>query len=135
MFERNGDAEAVIREYMRKFPKLSSTDADQVLYSLYETTFGLFNHRNKDTAKNRPLSTVAMHEGEETAYASGIAGAIQAIVDSSIVQHTGLNMLQMLELPREIYNLTLKAVANKVARANKETENLERKTQKLFDQG
>lgn len=87
-------------------------DANIVLYELYETKYGIYNHLNP--YKKRPMASVALHEAEENTTNSSLYEAIEGYVKLNIKDLTGLTLTEYLDLPTE-FCILLANIASKEA--------------------
>lgn len=84
-----------------------------MLRQLYETRFGVFDHiKNSD---ERPLSTVALYDTEENSESSLLHSRVEQYIKSNVLKYTGLNLVEFLDLPREIVMWIFKLSENKAA--------------------
>lgn len=86
--------------FIEDAPALSSVDADIILYDLYEINYGIFDHRN--ASKHKPLSSVAMHECENTTTDSNLYKVIDAYHSRGVKDVFGLNLVEFLNLPTDV---------------------------------
>lgn len=103
------DPEIFLFENLEKLPKLNSIDGRIVLQDLYETQYGIYNHLHQNVV--RPLASVAMHSGEDFNDGSLLEEAIRTYATRSVKDLYGLNLLEFLDLPRDIIEMLL-LVAN-----------------------
>lgn len=106
---------------MHVAPRHGSPQAQLLLQAAYETRYGIFNHLAADVGAKRPLALIAHQPNEETTKGSSLYERIEAYAESKVLLHFGLNLVQFLELPREIvenllmlsrkYNTTTEAQA------------------------
>lgn len=96
----NIDPNEYLMEFIGNTKGISSTDADIILYDLYEMNYGIFNHRN--ASKTKPLSSVALHECENIGADSNLYKVIEAYVSRGVKEVTGLTLTEYLELPTDI---------------------------------
>ena len=81
-----------------------------VLRQFYETKFGIFDHiLNGD---RRPMSSVALYDAEENGANSLLYSRIESYMRSGVYKYTGLNLVEFLNLPREIVQLIFKLTEN-----------------------
>jgi hypothetical protein len=102
------------------------------LYSYYETTYGVFNHQDRQLVKKRPLAAVALHESEENTTTSALYESIDIFIKNDIGKHTGLNMAEFFALPREIFNKVLLSCGERVAKESQEAAAFNKKTENAF---
>lgn len=110
-------------------PKLSSTDADMVLYDMYEVQYGIFNHIG--ASKKRPLSSVAMHDAEENTSTSSLYEAIDTYQRNGIKEIFGLSLKEYLDLPTEICIKLLESASNEFSKKSNVISGLEADMKKL----
>ena len=94
---------------------MSGIDANIVLYDLYETNYGIYNHIN--AVKQKPLASVALHETEDNTTTSALYEAIETYHNKGIKELFGLSIKEYLDLPNEIC-IKLMEVANKNTQKN-----------------
>lgn len=107
-------------------PKLSSTEATEVLTSFYETGFGVFNHADKILGKTRPLASVALHESEDNTKGSSLYELIELYITKDIMKHLGLSLKEFLDLPREFTIMIFDSLTKKAISDNKTIDGIEK---------
>lgn len=122
-----------LSNFVEGLPVLATNDADQVLYKYYETSHGLFDHRDRAKLKTRPLASVALHEAEENTLTSALYESIDIFIDNNVATRTGMSMQEFFQLPREIFNKTLMACRDKQVKDNREVDKVNAKAEKMFD--
>lgn len=101
------DKEAFFIETLKSLPKLSSSDAKLVLKDLYETKYGIFNHRRSDKS---PFSSVLFHESESRFHEGLLRSLIADYLQTKVKDFTGLTLLEYLSLPSHLTKVIMKAV-------------------------
>lgn len=82
------------------------------MYDLYETTYGIFDHKKINS--KRPWASVALHENEDIVESSTLTEAIENYHVTGIKEIFGLNINEYLNLPSDVC-LTLVIIANREA--------------------
>lgn len=82
------------------------------MYDLYETRYGIFDHRK--SGKKRPWASVALHESEDICETSSLTEAIENYHGRGIKELFGLSVVEYLNLPSDVC-LTLMIIANREA--------------------
>lgn len=100
-----------LSQILTDISKLKGIDAQIVLRQFYETKFGIFDHILN--GNQRPLSTVALYDAEENGPSSLLYSRIESYMRSEVYKHTGLNLVEFLNLPREIVQLIFRITENK----------------------
>lgn len=113
-------------------PSLSACDANQVLYSFYETATGIFNHQDVARKKLRPLASVALHEAEENTQTSALYEQMRVFIENDIHTLTGYTMDQFFNLPREFFYEILRECGKKVAKANADAGKVAKQAETVF---
>jgi hypothetical protein len=104
-------------------PKLSSVDADMVLYDMYEVNYKIFNHIG--ASKKRPLSSVAMHDAEENTITSNLYEAIDMYQKNGIKEIFGLSLTEYFDLPTEICIKLLESASSEYSKKSSVINGLE----------
>lgn len=94
------------------FPVMTREDAIIVLADLYETRFGIFDHKARD--KN-PLASVLMHESEDVMFDSALADLLIEFAVDEIGDLWKISLTEYLNLPKPVADLLrrLKPIAAK----------------------
>lgn len=111
-------------EALRTLPKLTGADIEIVLKDLYETEYGIFNHLHPTV--QRPLAGVAFHDAEEINDNSLLQDAIRKYVKSEVLNYTGLNLVEFLELPRDIVEMIVSACESHSRTKDAAIQNIEK---------
>ena len=127
-FARNVDPNEYLMDFINKTPSLSSTDADIVLYDLYDINYGIFDHRN--AGKTKPLSSVAMHECENNTADSNLYKVIDAYHSRGVKEVFGLSLLEFLNLPGDLCIYVIEVCSKDSAVKNKIFDGLNNVTKK-----
>lgn len=85
-------------------PGLSTLELKVVLYQIYETEYGIFDHIS---ATNRPLSSVAFYPAEDSLDGSPLDSIMRTYIDKNIKETFGLSLLEFLDLPRDTIELMI----------------------------
>jgi hypothetical protein len=112
-----------IRDLLNKAPKLSGVDADIILYDLYETNFGIFNHIG--ASKQRPLASVAMHPCEDNTHSSRTYEIIEQFASRGIGELFKISVLEYLALPTDICIKMLEVASMDSSKKNTALANIE----------
>lgn len=86
------------------------------MQDLYETEYGIYDHLNNTIP--RPLSSVALHPSEDFNNYSLLKTAIESFVDRNILDATGLNLVEFLELPMDVVAMISEACDGKARRSS-----------------
>lgn len=109
---------------------LDSISAQLVLRDAYDTDYGLYDHAND---RSRPLALVGKHEKEDYNEYGGLYRAIYQFNVNEVHKNWGLNLVEFLNLPREIHRLILRICSEDAARSliptEKQIRELERNKQ------
>lgn len=81
-------------------PKLSSTEADIILYDMYDINYGIFNHIGASVTN--PLSSVAMHDAEDNTTTSSLYEAIETYRKNGIKEIFGISLKEYFDLPNDV---------------------------------
>lgn len=108
---------------MNTMPKLNATDADVVLYDMYEVTYGIFNHIGM--SKSKPLSSIALHESEDNTLSSHLYEAIDTYQKNGIKEIFGISLIEYLDLPTEICIKLLESASAEYSKKSAVINNLE----------
>ena len=103
--------------------KVDYLEGQLILREAYDHSYQIFNHPlqfqqdqvAKDKALTRPLSLVAHVYAEDTAAALPLIDVIDEFNRLKIHQHTGLNLAEFLDLPRE-YTEAIRVSAERAMR-------------------
>ena len=93
--------DSVLDDLIGKTPKLNEIDANLLLYDVFETVYGIYDHINTPKVKRNPFSSVLLHVGEDNSSTSQLYEQIDLFMDSDIHKQTGLNLNEFFALPRE----------------------------------
>lgn len=74
-----------------------------VMRDLYESNYGIFEHRRVN--RNRPLASVAFHLAEDINEHSPLQEAMKSFIDNDIGNLTKMSLLEYLELPVDIISM------------------------------
>lgn len=85
-------------------PKLDRTDVKIVLGDLYETEIGIYNHFGQ-SAKKRPLASVAFHPIEDINDGSGLQVAMRVYIDRGVREYFGLSFEEYIAVPRDVHEM------------------------------
>lgn len=88
-----------------------------LLYDMYENEAGIFNHRTRE--KDRPLSSIALHEPEDNTSTSRLYAMIEAYRGKGIKDLFGLNLIEFLNLPTEYCTFLMEVATREGNRNNK----------------
>lgn len=121
-----------LNTFVSRMPKLTGTDADQVLTAFYENATGIFNHQDRARLKGRPLAAVALHEAEENTTTSALYESIDIYIDNDVYTHTGMSLTEFFSLPREFFNKILMTCSKKAAKASKDAATVTKQAEAAF---
>lgn len=89
-------------------PALSSHDAEIVLRSQYYSIFGL----NTPEMEMEPIGLVMMRDGEDVTGRSLLQERIRMFMREKVKDHSGLNLLEFLSLPRDVLLMVLEEASD-----------------------
>lgn len=113
----------MLAEIIRDAPKCTPLEAKELLSKMYETRYGIYNHAlAKMPGRQRPLASVAMHDAEDNGKSTRLYNFIGAFFDEGIHKHTGLNLGEFMQMPREITEL----IREKCSKISENTSKAER---------
>lgn len=100
---------------MTNAPKMSATEAREVLSSFYDRTYGISDHAflAPEIRKLKPLAGIAMHEAEENVQTSSLFEAIELYDLKEIGDTFKMSLQEFLDLPRDIFNKVLEVATRK----------------------
>lgn len=124
-------SEEFLKELFQVLGKVDYLDAKQVLYDVYETKFGLFNHLSGLDRKTRPLASVALHEMEDNTKSSSLYESIEIYLDQDINKNFGLSLNEFLDLPRELINKLLEVSIKKIQKDTNTLENVKNNLEQI----
>lgn len=93
---------------------LDSISAKLILQETYETMYKIFDHEKFSAA--RPLALVAMQPKENTAEYSKLYRTVYRYQNHQIKDLFGLNLVEFLQLPRELVELMFEISSNAAKR-------------------
>lgn len=105
---------------LRASPALVSSDAQLLLRDTYETLYGIYNHEADNPA--RPLAVMGMHAAEDAHTGSLLYERIEQFGEKEVFQFYGLNLVQFLDLPRDIGMKILETCEKLKAKKGREAE-------------
>lgn len=103
-----------INRLLKSLPQLDKVDVKTVMYDLYETEFGIYDHIHD---KSRPLASVSFHHCEDYNTASLTEEAIRTYIIKDIKNVYGLSLIEFLELPKDIIEMMF--IIDEEEKANK----------------
>lgn len=107
-------AENFLTEAIEKAPKLNAFDANLLMYDMYETTYGIYNHKLPHS--QRPWASIALHEGEDICETSSLNQTIEAYHGRGIIELFGLSLIEYLSLPSDMCITLMEIAAREGAR-------------------
>lgn len=122
------DSDEFIRKVLATIPKMDDIDIQMVLYDLYETEYGIYDHINHIT--NRPLASVAIHPGEDYCSNSLLEDTLRRYIDYDIQSTYGLNIVEFLELPKDIIESMIKIANEKHSKRGNMLSDIEKEFNK-----
>lgn len=106
-------------------PKLDGPHAQKVMYDLYETVYGVFNHLHP-SSRNRPLASVAMFPSEDINDSGLLELVIRRYVEKDIHSIFGLNLEEFLNLPMDIAEMLIDIANDNRATKKQTLDDIER---------
>jgi len=94
-----------------------------MLYKLYETEFGIYNHLSHN--RDKPLASVALHDSEDYCTESLVDDSMRTYIHRSIKEFFGLSYLEFIDLPRDIIETMLTVVDEEKAKKYHDMTELE----------
>jgi phosphoserine aminotransferase len=113
----------ILNELIEKLPKLTAVESKMVLYDVYETRHGIFNHHG--ASKSRPLASVAFHNSENFTEQSVLQDAIEEYAFENYREVWGLSLSEFLALPHyqvKMLRDTMPRIAERKRKALAEAE-------------
>lgn len=108
-----------LRKALRAAPKLCSTDVRIVMLELYETEYGIYNHR--DDSQQRPMANIAMHAAENTSEGSLLYERMRLFAENKVGIHFNVSFMEFLEQPTDICKKQMEIAAQLTTTLNKDT--------------
>lgn len=100
-----------------------------LMYDLYESNYGIYEHRR--TTASRPLASVAFHPQEDCNENSLLQTAIKVFIDNDIGNLTKLSLVDYLELPSDIVAMINEACRTKLKANSQTMSEVERQMENL----
>ncbi len=107
----------------KTLPKLSSVDLQIVLYDLYETIYGIYNHVSNN--RNRPLASVAFHDSEDFTTGSLLEGSMKNYIEKNIGEFFKISYLEFMELPRDVIELMFEVAGREIKKRTAIANNIQ----------
>jgi hypothetical protein len=99
------DPEKFIFSALEKVPKLDGIDGPMLMFDLYESNYGIYNHLQPAILKNKPLASVAMHPGEDFTEGSALTDAVRVYIENNIGDYTKMSLVDFLELTSDVASI------------------------------
>jgi hypothetical protein len=119
--------ETLVAKLISTYRKSSSLEGQQILREAYDQSYGIFDytrqaHIERSTSNKslyRPLSSVAIHYAEDVVGTDEMASVIEQFGRLRIYERFGLDLIQYLSLPREMFRVVRKQAEEHMQEADK----------------
>ncbi len=117
------DENNVFYSTLREYPSKDGITNGMVLQEVYDIAFGVNDHSNDSS----PLSLIKMHPTEDMHSRSMLYSRVKRYINMDIHQSTGLNLIDFLELPREMVELIFAEITVKNTKSGSAMNELAKK--------
>lgn len=95
------DPNQYVLDLIKRFPRVdSSVDVQVAMMDMYETGYGIFNHRG--AKKTRPLASVAFHPAEDIITGSRLRDSALRYERCKIKKTLDMSFLEFISLPTSV---------------------------------
>lgn len=103
---------------------LDSITTQLLLGESYETLYGIMDHNDPNVYKDRPLAAVAFHDKEDYTTHSRLYNTIRRFYRQKMGDFTRMNIVQFLNLPREMVEFLFAFAAEETKKNSQGTSDL-----------